>query len=1587
MTVTAASGVQWSAAIGENADWIHFSGPSGGTGNGSITLRIQSNTAQESRSFALTVTAEGAEQSHQTLHFTQERGAETGEESIEVSAASYEVGSGEGSVEVTVTAASLLGVQWSAAIGENADWIHFSGPSGGTGNGSVTVRIQSNTEQESRSFALTVTAESSEQSSQTLHFTQEGGAEPAGVSFEISAASYEVGSGEGSVRVTVTAAADVEWSAAIGENADWIHFSGPSSGTGNGSVTVRIQSNTEQESRSFALTVTAESSEQSPQTLHFTQEGGAEPAGVSFEISAASYEVGSGEGSVRVTVTAAADVEWSAAFGGNADWIHFSGPSSGTGNGSVMVRIQSNTEQESRSFALTVTAESSEQSPQTLHFTQEGGAEPAGVSFEISAASYEVGSEEGSVRVTVTAAADVEWSAAFGGNADWIHFSGPSSGTGNGSVTVRIQSNTEQESRSFALTVTAESSEQSPQTLHFTQEGGAEPAGVSFEISAASYEVGSEEGSVRVTVTAAADVEWSAAFGGNADWIHFSGPSGGTGNGSVTVRIQSNTEQESRSFALTVTAESSEQSPQTLHFTQEGGAEPAGVSFEISAASYEVESEEGSVRVTVTAASGVQWSAALGGNADWIHFSGPSGGTGNGSITLRIQSNTAQESRSFALTVTAEGDQKTSQTLNFVQDASLSAVIAVTAHPADRSIAHTGGTVRLDISNSGGGRLNWTASTDMAWASVAGTASGTDRGNVVISVLENSGEARSFTVTVQSAGAENSPRTVRFTQAAAPEQPRDSARIHANKYALTHLGETVTVNIDIKGEGQLNWSAEIHQADSTYVVIVPERDKEGVLTGQSIEETRDRGEWVRMLGASSGTGSGTLQLQVDENPVALRWSFNLFIKFPDAPELDQTLHFSQSRDAEQRLTIWTSSRHVGAGGETVEVHVSASSGGLIYWVADVDVEWAHLEGAIDGEIDGNGTAVIRIQVDTNPGDERSFSFSVSATDARSPQPIFFRQAMAKEMEGGDPMPPRPPAWYANDCQQQTPGFEEFGGWLAQRGRYLDVTDSRVWRHTTDGHDSNGATLRAFNDCTEDKRRLTTDILADAMLDEPAEFADLPRGANARIVLLDISTPVVGEHTNGARHADPQYVWSDAGSGWYPTYTRDGDGVKFLHLQPLGDWGYGSSSGWRSQLREWNAEGSDMSAWTDTATDYGWRLPSIQERTGEGLRMLANADSSLWLLVGGYTGNGSGRRIHPNSAVCGEAKELCLFAPWEYQYTDDEGRAQTAAGTAVAAAQVAAALDNVLLLWPDYDLLELRDLVLGCAEDLGEEGSDAMWGRGVLSFNCLFTAQGELRDPRTDAILSGGIYGPLAGLYGGALDAPVIAGGSIPGLDTTGRDFAYPMMRWSHRENHALLVATGNPGRSQAVYLPDGFTRTQGLGTALFASGGFTAGFAAAGDALGAAAQWRTGGFSQGTGLWTLRGGFAVQPEGTGSLTGERVFRAPVTFSSAISVAFQHSFTQKLSLHIQGNYWMTLNTQPRSLWAGAQLSELRASASLAYRSSRISAELQAQYQGGLSGRLDVAGQKIHLMPHTTRQMSLRVRIPLGNPQTQRRKEIR
>ena len=124
--------------------------------------------------------------------------------------------------------------------------------------------------------------------------------------------------------------------------------------------------------------------------------------------------------------------------------------------------------------------------------------------------------------------------------------------------------------------------------------------------------------------------------------------------------------------------------------------------------------------------------------------------------------------------------------------------------------------------------------------------------------------------------------------------------------------------------------------------------------------------------------------------------------------------------------------------------------------------------------------------------------------------------------------------------------------------------------------------------------------------------------------------------------------------------------------------------------------------------------------------------------------------------------------------------------------------------------------------------------------------------------------------------------------------------------------------------------------------------------IAVAVQWQVGNL-------TIRSGMATQPEGAGSLTGSRAFRAPSTVSAAITAAYGRTLRHGFTAQLQADHWRTLATHGRSLWQDAQLSESRLSAALAKRIGRHEFALQGVWRSGLSGSLDVDGRSWALSP--------------------------
>lgn len=228
--------------------------------------------------------------------------------------------------------------------------------------------------------------------------------------------------------------------------------------------------------------------------------------------------------------------------------------------------------------------------------------------------------------------------------------------------------------------------------------------------------------------------------------------------------------------------------------------------------------------------------------------------------------------------------------------------------------------------------------------------------------------------------------------------------------------------------------------------------------------------------------------------------------------------------------------------------------------------------------------------------------------------------------------------------------------------------------------------------------------------------------------------------------------------------------------------------------------------------------------------------------------------------------------------------------------------------------------------------------------CLFTPNGELRDRRTDQIISGGIYGPLAGTATGA---------SIAGVDYTGRDFGYGFAYPVYRENLAL-AATANLRPVRAISGVYGLTVRGAYSGRLWGRGAQTVDLTGAGNAIGSAVSWQRGGL-------TLRSGIAVQREGVGSLTGARAFRAPSTVSAAITTAYGKALPYGCSAHLQADHWRALSTRGRSLWENASLNESRVTAAFVKRAGKHEFALQGLWRSGLAGSLAVSGRAWAVAP--------------------------
>jgi len=89
-------------------------------------------------------------------------------------------------------------------------------------------------------------------------------------------------------------------------------------------------------------------------------------------------------------------------------------------------------------------------------------------------------------------------------------------------------------------------------------------------------------------------------------------------------------------------------------------------------------------------------------------------------------------------------------------------VLSVT--PASVNVSDAGGTGSFNVSNTGGGTMTWTSTSNAVWLKIVDGKTGTDNGTIKVNYTENTGIQRTGTITVTAEGATGSPKTVKVIQ-------------------------------------------------------------------------------------------------------------------------------------------------------------------------------------------------------------------------------------------------------------------------------------------------------------------------------------------------------------------------------------------------------------------------------------------------------------------------------------------------------------------------------------------------------------------------------------------------------------------------------------------------------------------------------------------------------------------------------------------------------------------------------------------------------------------------------------------------------
>lgn len=232
----------WEVTSVENGGWADFSiSPRSGKGNSVLVISSDVNHRSADRTATFIIQTEGGLKQKVTVHQTKS-GAD-----LSINQEAFNFDDKEGTQTLTVK----CNINWEIVGMTGIDWLEVGQTAGGEGTFDIPIKVKENFDDVDRTALLTVSAGSVGDNKFDIRITQSGKAQ---IALSLSTYALPVAAAGGTQTVTVTS--DGAWNAAVPASIGWVHIS-PSSGVGNGEITVTCDPNATYQERLTVLTVTA----------------------------------------------------------------------------------------------------------------------------------------------------------------------------------------------------------------------------------------------------------------------------------------------------------------------------------------------------------------------------------------------------------------------------------------------------------------------------------------------------------------------------------------------------------------------------------------------------------------------------------------------------------------------------------------------------------------------------------------------------------------------------------------------------------------------------------------------------------------------------------------------------------------------------------------------------------------------------------------------------------------------------------------------------------------------------------------------------------------------------------------------------------------------------------------------------------------------------------------------------------------------------------------------------------------------------------------------------------------------------------